>query len=208
MLHKSIAVFRKTTVMDQKTEAEIVARVLKGEKQAYALLVDEYKAPIYNLAYRIIGNFDDAEDMAQETFLRAFQQLSRYDMKRRYFTWLYTISLNLIRNHLKKTGRGRKDDRHANIPFDGVVSGTEPFAFHEAADSDELRKEQEEELERCLLKLSPELRELIVLRFYQGLSFEGITEITGLSLSAVKMRVYRGLETLRELIRKNVTSGR
>ena len=192
--------------MDQKTEAEIVARVISGDRQAYALLVEEYKNPVYNLAYRMAGNPEDAEDIAQEAFLSSFRQLSRYDLKRSFFTWLYTISLNIIRNYLKKAGRRQNDSRQLRSLPDAAVSDTEKAALHGVADPGESRKEQEEQLESCLGKLSPELRELIVLRFYQGLSFEAIADITGFSQSAVKMRVYRGLEKLKEIMQKNVTS--
>jgi RNA polymerase sigma-70 factor (ECF subfamily) len=84
--------------MDQKIAAEIVARVLKGDRKAYALLVEEYKSPIYNLAYRMTGNLEDADDLTQETFIRAYQYLRRYDPRKKFFTWLYTIALNLIKN--------------------------------------------------------------------------------------------------------------
>ncbi|MFZ3056147.1 MAG: RNA polymerase sigma factor [Smithella sp.] len=191
--------------MDHKSEAEIVAKVLNGDRQAYALLVEEYKTPIYNLAYRMTGNSQDADDLTQETFLRAFNQLFRYDTKRSFFTWLYTISLNIIRNHLKKNSTRRRDDFRQREK----ISGTGEFddkqvALQESRDRDEGRKEREEKLESCLQKLSPELRELMILRFYQGLPFEAIAEITGLSLSAIKMRVYRGLEKLRKYIEENV----
>ncbi len=187
--------------MDQKTEAEIVIRVLKGDRQAYALLVEEYKSPIYNLAYRMMNNVADAEDLAQETFLRSFRELSRFDTKRRFYTWLYTISLNLIRNHLKKAGRktgfsnidASSDRIHLNAGHD--------VAF-EIDGADELNKEREGHLQNCLRRLSPELREMLVMRFYQRLSFEEISEITGLSQSAIKMRVYRGLEKLKEMMGK------
>ncbi len=88
--------------MDQKIGAEIVAKVLKGDRQAYALLVDEYKSPIYNLAYRMTANVEDADDITQETFIRAYQYLWRYDPRKKFFTWLYTIAFNLIKNHLRK----------------------------------------------------------------------------------------------------------
>ena len=185
--------------MDQKTEAEIVIRVLKGDRQAYALLVEEYKKPIYNLAYRMTSNSQDAEDIAQETFLRSFRELSRYDTNRRFYTWLYTISLNLIRNHLKKSGR-KADFRNMETLSDISAVDTKKAVSSEADDLNESRKERENQLEICLQKLSPELRELLVLRFYQGLSFEVIAEITGLSQSAVKMRVYRGLKKLKKFL--------
>jgi len=195
--------------MDHKSEAEIVAKVLNGDRQAYALLVEEYKTPVYSLAYRMTGNSQDAEDLAQETFLRAFNQLFRYDTKRSFFTWLYTISLNIIRNHLKKNSNRRRDDFRQGEKISGTGEFDDKrFTSQESQVIDEWHKEREEELESCLQKLSPELRELMILRFYQGLPFEAIAEITGLSLSAIKMRVYRGLEKLRKYIEENVTSER
>jgi RNA polymerase sigma-70 factor (ECF subfamily) len=195
--------------MDHKSEAEIVAKVLNGDRQAYALLVEEYKTPVYSLAYRMTGNSQDAEDLAQETFLRAFNQLFRYDTKRSFFTWLYTISLNIIRNHLKKNSTRRRDDFRQGEKISGTGEFDDKrFTSQESQVIDEGRKEREEKLESCLQKLSPELRELMILRFYQGLPFEAIAEITGLSLSAIKMRVYRGLEKLRKYIEENVTSER
>lgn len=194
VLHTFIAVLRKIQVMDQKTEAQIVARVMKGDRQAYALLVEEYKTPVYNLAYRMTGSPSDAEDLAQEAFLTSYRQISRFDITRSFFTWLYTISLNIIRNHLKKAGRGFSDMETpvaAGDP-DPDASGREP-------------SELEEQLELGLQKLPPELRELIVLRFYQGLSFEAVADIAGLTEGAVKMRIYRGLEKLKEILRESVT---
>ena len=128
--------------------------------------------------------------------------MSRYDIERRFYTWLYTISLNLVRNHLKKANRRQADSRLEDISLSGRASDFQPGASNQNADNYELQKELEEQLESCLGKLSPELRELIVLRFYQGLSFEAIADITGFSQSAVKMRVYRGLEKLRSYIKK------
>ncbi|GAB6267954.1 MAG: RNA polymerase sigma factor SigW [Smithella sp.] len=191
--------------MDHKSEAEIVAKVLNGDRQAYALLVEEYKTPIYNLAYRMTGNSQDAEDLAQETFLRSFNQLFRYDTKRSFFTWLYTISLNIIRNHLRKNSNRRRNDFRQGEKISGTGEFDDKrFTSQESQVIDEGRKEREEKLESCLQKLSPELRELMILRFYQELPFEAIAEITGLSLSAIKMRVYRGLEKLRKYIEENV----
>jgi RNA polymerase sigma-70 factor (ECF subfamily) len=188
--------------MDQNTEAEIVIRVLKGDRQAYALLVEEYKTPIYNLAYRMTNNIEDAEDIAQETFLLAFRELSRYDINRRFYTWLYTIGLNLIRNHLKKTGRRQKYFRNYNTSSGDMNSNVEKADLPPAADEEELRDDREKKLAFCLCKLSPQLRELLVLRFYQGLSFEEIAGITGFSPGAVKMRIYRGLEKLQKYLDK------
>ncbi|MCE5210627.1 MAG: sigma-70 family RNA polymerase sigma factor [Deltaproteobacteria bacterium] len=190
--------------MDQHTEAEIVVRVLKGDRQAYALLVEEYKTPVYNLAYRMTNNIEDAQDIAQEAFLISFRELSHYDTNRRFYTWLYTISLNLIRNHLKKAGRRQKFFHNFNTSSGNITFFAEKTNLPETGDGDTeaLSREREKKLEICLGKLSPPLRELLILRFYQGLSFEMIAEITGASQSAVKMRIYRGLEKLQKYFEK------
>jgi RNA polymerase sigma-70 factor, ECF subfamily len=179
--------------MDQKTEAEIIARILKGERQSYARLVEEYKVPIYNLAFRMTGNSQDADDLAQETFVRAYQQIRRFDPKKGFFTWLYTIGLNLIRNHLK-----RKLFQNPLKTMD-VSSYGAPEVENKESD-DNFSSNKTHQLEVSLQKLPVDLRETIVLRFYQDLSFEEIAAIAGASVSAVKMRVYRALAKLKELL--------
>jgi RNA polymerase sigma-70 factor (ECF subfamily) len=177
-------------VMDQKLEAEIVARVLKGDRQAYALLVEKYKSPIYNLAYRMTGNLGDAEDLTQEIFIRAYQYLWRYDTRKKLFSWLYTIAFNLIKNHYKK------NKKHNN---------SEELSAHSLADnspSPEAKLIETQEITACLLCLQYEPRALLIMKYQQGLSFEEIAKITGKSLSAVKMRIYRGLEKLKELMKE------
>jgi RNA polymerase sigma-70 factor (ECF subfamily) len=176
--------------MDQKIEAEIVARVLKGDKQAYAMLVEEYKSPIYNLAYRMTGNSEDANDLTQETFIRAYQYLWRYDTSRKFFTWLYTLALNLIRTHFKKNK---------------YEKSSEELSAHLLTDknlSPETKLMETQDISVCLLRLEYESRALLIMKFNQGLTFEEISQITGKSLSAVKMSFYRGVEKLKELMNK------
>jgi RNA polymerase sigma-70 factor (ECF subfamily) len=176
--------------MDQNEEAQIVARVLKGDRQAYALLVEKYKSPIYNLAYRMTGNLGDAEDLTQETFIRAYQYLWSYDTRKKLFSWLYTVALNLIKNHYKK-------NKKHNI--------SEELSAHSLADnkpSPEAKLIEAQEISSCLSQLEYELRALLIMKYQQELSFEEIAEITGKSLSAIKMSVYRGLEKLKELLKE------
>jgi RNA polymerase sigma-70 factor, ECF subfamily len=178
--------------MDQKNEAEIVARVLNGDRQAYALLVDEYKSPIYNLAYRMTGNLEDADDLTQETFIRAYQYLWRYDTSKKFFTWLYTLALNLIRNHLRKKN---KYNRSSEELSENLLADKNP--------SPETELIETQEISVYLLRLEDESRALLIMKFHQGLSFEEIAQITGKSLSAVKMRIYRGLEKLKGLLKES-----
>jgi len=183
--------------MDRDREQEIIERVRHGEQDAFAILVDAYKGAIFNLAFRMTGSYQDADDLAQETFFRAFRNLRHYDSQKSFFTWIYTISLNLVRNHLKKQGR-----RSSGNAADGIVA--EAGVKNSAGLEGTLIQAQEiSHLDICLQKLPMDLRELIVLRFYQELSFEDIAMISGASLSAVKMRVYRGLERLKHLMEES-----
>jgi RNA polymerase sigma-70 factor, ECF subfamily len=177
--------------MDQKSEAEIVVRVLKGDRQAYAMLVDAYKSPIYNLAYRMTGSSDDADDLTQETFIRAYQYLWRFDTSRKFFTWLYSLALNLIKSHLQKKNKYQKSSEELNAHF---LSDKNP--------SPETELMETQEIDVYLLRLEHESRAMLLMKFYQGLTFEEIAQITGKSLSAVKMSVYRGLEKLKDLMSK------
>ena len=175
--------------MDQKIEADIIARVIKGDRQAYALLVEEYKSPIYNLAYRMTGSSEDADDLTQETFIRAYQYLWRYDTSRKFFTWLYTLALNLIRSHFKKNKYNKSSEELSAH----LLSDKNP--------SPETELIETQEISVCLLRLEYESRALLIMKFQQGLTFEEIAQITGKSLSAVKMSVYRGLESLKKMMK-------
>lgn len=176
--------------MDQKIEVEIIAKVLKGDRQAYALLVDEYKSPIYNLAYRMTASADDADDLTQEIFFRAYQYLWRYDPRKKFFTWLYTLAFNLIKNHLRKNKKEKlSEELSASSLADNNYSPEKKFI-------------EDQEISPCLLRLEDELRALLIMRYQQELSFDEIAAITGKSLSAIKMRIYRGLEKLRELMKE------
>ena len=180
--------------MDQEQEKQIIKRIRKGNRDAYGLLVEGYKGPIFNLAYRMMHEYQDADDLAQETFVRAYQALKYFDTRKRFFPWLYAIALNLIRNHLKKK---------REFPLPETIGGPAHRAWEHNTDNPEhaLIKDQEiEQLDSLLQKLPLDMREAVVLRFYQELSFEDISEILGISLSSAKMRVYRGLEKLRLLM--------
>lgn len=176
--------------MDRITEADIIARVLKGDQQAYALLVEEYKSPIYNLAYRMTGNPEDADDLTQEIFIRAYLYLWRYDQRKKFFTWLYIIALNLIKNHLRKK-KHYKPSEEINT---NLLTNNNP--------SPEAKLMETQEISLCLLQLDDELRALLIMKYQQGLSFEEIAEITGKTSSALKMRIYRGLEKLKALMQE------
>lgn len=179
--------------MDQQQEREIINRVLAGERSAFALLVDAYKKPVFNLAFRMTGSYSDADDLTQETFIRTYQQLARFQQDKKFFTWIYTISLNLIRNHLKK--KAKEIPTLANDDFN--IERVDPDQNKESNKEEEMLR-----LEQALLMLSVDIREAIILKFNSDLTFDEIAAVSGDSVSAVKMRIYRGLEKLKTLMEK------
>jgi len=182
--------------VDQKTDAEIVARILEGDVQAYAQLVDAYKSPIYNLAFRMTGSLSDAEDLTQEIFIRAYQKLYQFNLGKKYFTWLYTIGINLIRNHLKKKSKDALTHTMDHFSTESQRTGKE------SREGDFLSEDSIKRLDQNMQKLPVDMREAIILKYYQDMTFEEVAAVTSDSVSAVKMRVYRGLEKLKALMDK------
>ena len=168
--------------MDENTKAEIVERILGGDRQAYALFVEEYKTPIYNLAYRMTGNREDAADLTQDIFIRAYTYLWRFNPRKKFFTWLYTIALNTIKNHIKKSKQYIK---------------TRSSNFDERQFSENQNSSDAQDINIYLSRLDMETRALIIMKYVEELSFEEIAQITGKSVSALKMRIYRGLDRLK-----------
>ncbi len=181
--------------MDKEKENQTIQSILKGDRDAYALIVDAYKDRIFNLAYRMTGHYEDANDLAQDTFIRAFANLQRFDNQKQFFTWLYAISLNIIRNHLKKSKRDHYNENEYEHNENKISINDE-----NNPERDLMAKEEAGNLELCIRRLPAEMKEAVILRFYQGMPFDDIADIMAISLSAVKMRVYRGLKQLEELL--------
>jgi RNA polymerase sigma-70 factor (ECF subfamily) len=177
--------------MDIEQENETIQSVLNGDREKFALFVDKYKGPVYNLVYRLTGSSHDAEDLAQETFINAYRSLHHFKPNNKFFPWLYTIAINLTKNHLKKKKHQLvgdsdqiKTDNHNPEQVFSKLQEAEVLAHH-------------------IQRLPVSLRGAIILRYYHYLRFEDISQILGISLSAAKMRVYRGLKTLYIMLNKN-----
>ena len=181
--------------MNIKHENEIIQNVLDGDREKFALLVDKYQGPIYNLVYRLTGNHSDAEDLAQETFIKAYKSLNNFQIKKKFFSWLYTITINLTRNHLKKKKpllvENVEDLKSDNLQTD-----------KNNPEIDVIKNEQAQALARSIQRLPIAFREAVILRYYFYLPFEEIARILCISLSGAKMRVYRGLEKLEYLMKR------
>lgn len=182
------------------SESELVTRAQAGDAQAFTQLVELYQTPIYNLCYRMLGEAREAEDAAQETFLRAYAQLYRYQLGRSFKTWLFSIASHHCIDHLRKR---RLLWLSLDEPLEPHPALNEPTPGPEDSS---LRREQTQLVEMMLKKLSPEDRSAVILRYWNDLSYEEIADATQSSVSAVKSRLHRARASLATLL-KNESRG-
>lgn len=169
-------------------DAEYVKRVLAGDVDAFAQLVDRYYDRCARFAVRMLGNRDDAEDALQTTFLRAYRALDRYQERDKFSAWLYRILVNQCRSlAARRTHRERVFVRDEET----LLSATDE---HRTA----WTRESEEWVQRVLSELDPLLREAFLLKHVEELSYEEMAALTGASVSALKMRVKRACDRLRD----------
>lgn len=187
--------------MRQETsEEELIRRSRKGDTEAFGEIVLRYQDRIIATVYRILSNADDARDLAQEAFLRAYSKLHTFEEGARFSTWLYTIALNLTRSELRK--RKVRKTRQV-LSFDALAG--EDGKSPEPPDTDAVPPEEilgRRELHRIALReidaLEPEAREVLVLRDMQELSYEEIANVVGCPVGTVRSRLHRARAALRE----------
>lgn len=172
------------------TDAELVTRTRNGDSDAFGKLVARYYDGCWRFAYNMLGERADAEDVLQETFIRAYLALGRYDERDQFRGWLFRILTNQCRNAL--TSRGRRGRRF--IQDDVAIEGAP--APPDAA----LPGIQDAALARALAQLDPSQREAVLLKYAEGLEYTEMAAMTGVGESALKMRVKRGSERLRGLL--------
>ncbi len=171
--------------MHKDKDAALVNDCKRGDRRAMSRLVSEYQRPVFNAAYRILGNMDDAADATQTVFLKVFEHLDDYDQKFKFFSWVYRIAINESLNQVKK--------RRAQEPLDdGQASPWKGPA--EALDS----KRLDERVQDAVMLLGDDYRTVVVLKHISGCSYQQIGEILQLPQKTVKSRLY----TARQLLKK------
>lgn len=167
-------------------------RLRKRDEAAFVLLVERHQGPIYRLLLRMLRNAAEAEDVAQDVFVSAFKALETFRGDSTLSTWLYRIAQNHARNRIKYLARRTRDTGRAPLARDEGTPGNSAQGPEAAQpDTNALAHEAERHLERALLMLDEEQRELIALRDAEHLSYEEIVQLTGLPLGTVKSRLHR-----------------
>ncbi len=184
---------RQEKHMDGESDEEIVQQVVDGTGSAYALLVDRYQRPVFNLMYRYCRSDEEAADLSQDVFLRAYERLSLFDCRRKFFPWLYTLAINRAKDWQRSNARKLKE--LARLRWE-----TEPVPARSQQEEQLLDREEVQSLYGALDALTDTTRELVLLRFKQELPIRDLAEIFGLSESAVKMRISRGLNEMKSIL--------
>ena len=176
--------------MEESRETELIREVLAGDPAPFEVLVRRYQGPVYNLMLRNAGDGIVAEDLAQEAFIRAYSRLETFRLGSRFFPWLYSLSLNVVRDWLRKNGR----DFHVFMEQPSVMVRDEDRPDAERSMMDRLDGAKAFE---AVMELPPAYREALILRFRHDLSMAEVAHALDISVSGAKMRVSRGLDMLR-----------
>lgn len=173
----------ETTAAGDELDRALVQRCLAGEREAAGELVDRYQRRLFNVALRMLGNVQDAEDVTQTVFGNAFDTLEKYDPQYRFFSWMYRMTVNESLNALKRNRRLVGLDDEGSIPDDGALAEN----VVEAADR----------VGKALMGLRPDDRAVVVLKHFVSFSYEEIADVLEVPVKTVKSRLFTARERLR-----------
>jgi RNA polymerase sigma-70 factor (ECF subfamily) len=175
---------------DQIQDLELVHRSQAGDTEAFGELVTKYRTKIFIMVCCIVGNENDAWDIAQEGFLKAWRSIHRFEGRSSFYTWLYSITVNLTMDSLRRKGRREEVELSDTIP--SFLSG--PGVNYECT---EIRKR----LDAALAKLSPEHRAVVLLKEVEDLQYHEIADVLNLSMGTVMSRLFYARKKLQSMLR-------
>jgi RNA polymerase sigma-70 factor, ECF subfamily len=181
------------------TDEELVARSQSGDVDSFNQLILRWERPIYALAYRVIGREEEARDVCQEAFLRAFRGLPGFKGQAKFSSWLYRITLNLCRDWMRRQRRTPVSQMPDDVDALEFASESGPV---ESIEDLVARRELGAVVEEAMALLPEEQRTAIILKEYHGMTFQEIADLQGCPLSTVKTRLYQGLSVLRRHLAK------
>jgi RNA polymerase sigma-70 factor (ECF subfamily) len=173
--------------MSEHDDAACIARCLEGEIDAFEVLVRRYERPLYNGCLRIVNNSEDARDIVQTVFIKAYENLTNYDPNRKFFSWIYRMMVNASLNHVEQ--RRPTSELDPRLPS-GAQQPDESFASNR----------QSAQLQEALLQLQPEARVAVVLKYFGDLSYEELGFVLDIPPKTVKSRLYSARRHLCEIM--------
>lgn len=188
-------------INNEQEEAQWLAAARRGDRNAFSKLVQAYQIPVYNLTYRMLGNAQEAEDAAQETFLRAYKRLNTYEPDKKFSNWMLSIASHYCIDLLR-----RRRFTWLSVEEDPSVQGLS--SDEERPEDAALRQERAEQVRALLNYLDPDYRVPLVLRYWQDLSYKEIADILNLSEPAVKTRLHRARLQMASLLEEQASPSR
>jgi len=179
--------------MNKTEDLYYIEAVRKGNIQAFSVLVEKYRKMVYTLALKLLKRPEDAEEMAQDTFIKAFQKLDSYERKSKFSTWLYSITYNACISELRKRRIDFKSLEEQRF------SDQDEMKMHDFY-SESKKEDQEKYLNLALSKLPEDDQVLVTLYYYEDQSMDEISEITGLTVSNIKVKIYRARKKMYSLL--------
>jgi len=173
--------------MSKPDDTDLVTRTLEGDRRAFEALIGRYERPVYNAAFRMLNDSDDARDVAQTVFLKAYEKLGDFNPEFRFFSWIYRIALNESVNHLNRRGRTEE-------------LAEEPAAGEAGPDDEVDREMQSRRLQVALMRIKPDYRAVIVLKHFLDCNYSEISQILDIPEGKVKSRLYSGRQLLKDAL--------
>ncbi|MCH6258516.1 RNA polymerase sigma factor [Puniceicoccaceae bacterium K14] len=182
----------------QQTDSTLMKALQKGDEQALPILIKRWERPLFNFAYRYLQNSQTASDIVEETLVRIFTKRQKYNPKYPLSTWLFTIAANLCKNHSRWLKRHPEQSWESNGDDDDSLPLKEKIACQQPSpiESSE-REEQLQQLRGAIDELPHELKTTLLLHYYEGLSYQEISEISKCSVRGVETRLYRARKLLK-----------
>lgn len=174
----------------------LVNEVLNGNDDAFAVLIERYQKPIFNMAFRMCGDYDESADLTQEAFLQIYRVLDKYDPEKKFFSWMYRVAHNICINVLHK--------RPKNVVSMDEVQENRLFNEDPLAQPEKYYSNQElrTNIDRAILNLPETYHDVIYMRFVHNLSYQQIADTMGLPISTIETRIYRGKALLQKELKE------
>jgi len=189
-MERTLTVPVAMTSQDSEADNSLVDRYLAGDMTAFDELMIRYERQVYRVCYRFVNNRDDAMDLAQEVFIKAFEHLANFRRESSMKTWLYRIAMNHCINHVKKNAR-------EFVEISDNVGSTRASVHSEME-----QREQREQFRLLVKRLPPKQKAILEMRIHEQLSYEEIATMSGRSISTIKASVFFALEKLRKLVKE------
>ena len=182
-----------------RNDRDLAVRVQKGDRDSFTDLVSAYQGRIFNFTYQFFRNEDLAAELTQETFLRVFRFMKRYDPKKKFSTWIYSIAKNICIDEYRRMKRGKTVSMD-EVPPGALVSDGEARHLKDPSYIS-MKMEERMFIEESIALLPEKYRMAIILCYFQELSYQEIGDVLGISLNLVKVRIFRAKKRLLEIIK-------